>query len=199
VNLPGRAATAVELAAVRGRLVVISLAAALLGPTSVLTACDGDGSGDASSATTAADVTAIVANASVTGVIDGDTIDVHVDTSPGHKVRVRLIGIDTPETVKPNTPVQCYGPEAHTRTEALLPPGTRVRLERDVEARDAYDRLLAYVYRAGDGLFVNRQLVVEGFARTLRIEPNTAHAAEFAAAAADAERADLGLWGTCSR
>jgi endonuclease YncB( thermonuclease family) len=132
-------------------------------------------------------------------VVDGDTIDVELDVRPRHRERVRLIGIDTPETVKPDTPVQCYGPQAHERTAALLPPGTRVRLERDLEARDAYDRLLAYVVRASDGLFVNRQLVSEGFAHTLRIEPNTAHAAELAAAATAAERADLGLWGACSR
>ncbi len=69
---------------------------------------------------------------------------------------MRLIGIDTPETRRPPTsPSQCFGPEASARTTELLPAGTVVRLERDVEARDRYDRLLAYVYRVADGLFVN--------------------------------------------
>jgi micrococcal nuclease len=183
---------------VRGRLVLISLAAALLGPSSILAACDGGG-GNPSVATTAPAANTVVANATVTHVVDGDTIDVELDARSGHTERVRLIGIDTPETVKPDTPVQCYGPEAHERTATLLAPGTRVRLERDVEARDAYGRLLAYAVRASDGLFVNRQLVAEGFARTLRIEPNTAHAVELALAATGAERADLGLWSACSR
>ena len=76
----------------------------------------------------------------------------------GRDERVRLIGIDTPETVDPRKPVQCFGKEASDHTKALLPAGTAVRLERDAEARDRYDRLLAYVYRASDGLFVNLEL-----------------------------------------
>ena len=83
----------------------------------------------------------------------------------------RLLGIDTPETVHPERPVECFGPEASARTAALVPPGTAVRLERDVEARDRYDRVLVYVFRAADGLFVNRALVEEGYARTLWIPP----------------------------
>jgi micrococcal nuclease len=184
---------------VRGRLVLISLAAALLGPSTILTACDGGASGRPPGATTTSSPTAVAANATVSHVVDGDTIDVELDAHRGHRERVRLIGIDTPETVKPETPVQCYGPEAHARTVALVPPGTRVRVERDLEARDAYGRLLAYVVRASDGRLVNLELVQEGYARILRIEPNTAHASELAAAATAAERADLGLWGACSR
>ena len=84
-------------------------------------------------------------SATVTRVIDGDTIVVALG---GHDERVRLIGIDTPETVSPVKPVQCYGKQASNHTKALLPPGTAVRLVRDVEARDVYGRLLAYVYRA---------------------------------------------------
>src|SRR3954451_24306016 len=79
------------------------------------------------------------ANATIVRVIDGDTVDV---TIGGRDEHVRLIGIDTPETKKPNTPIQCYGPEASAFTEELLPPGTPVRVERDVEARDDYGRLL---------------------------------------------------------
>src|SRR5205085_3089746 len=89
--------------------------------------------------------------ATVARVVDGDTIVVHLG---GRTETVRLLGIDTPETVDPRKPVQCFGTEASHRTKELLPPGTGVRLERDVEARDIYGRLLAYV-RRDDGTFVN--------------------------------------------
>lgn len=131
----------------------------------------------------------------VTKVIDGDTIDVRIGRQTR---RIRLIGIDTPETKDPRKPVQCFGKEASARTAALLPPGTEVRLERDVEETDVYDRTLAYVYRASDGLFVNLSLVAEGLADTLRIAPNTAHAAAFAEAAARAQKQQIGLWKACA-
>lgn len=134
-------------------------------------------------------------SATVVRVVDGDTVVVDLG---GRSETVRLIGVDTPETKKPDTPVQCYGPEASAFTTALLPPGTPVRLERDVEPRDAYDRLLAYVYRADDELFVNLELVRSGHAVTLVFPPNTAHARRFADAATDAERDDRGLWGACA-
>ena len=133
-------------------------------------------------------------NASVVRVIDGDTIDADFD---GTETRVRLIGVDTPETKKPNTPVQCFGPEASDFTKHALPTGTEVVIVRDLEARDDYGRLLGYVYRAADGMFVNLELANEGFARPLTITPNDAHAAEIVAAARAAEAADLGLWGAC--
>jgi len=136
------------------------------------------------------------ANATVVRVVDGDTIDV---TIGGHKERVRLIGVDTPETVKPNTPVQCWGPQASTFTKHTLPPGTPVELVRDAEARDDYGRLLAYVYRGSDGLFVNLELARLGFARPLTIAPNVTFSAQFVAAATAAEAADLGLWAVCNR
>ena len=139
--------------------------------------------------------TALSPNATVVYVTDGDTIGVEVD---GVEERVRLIGIDTPETKKPDTPVQCFGPEATAFTESLLPVGTPVYLERDVEARDPYGRLLAYVYLAGDGTFVNLQIVAEGYAQPLTIAPNVAHSTEFVAAARAAEAANLGLWARCT-
>jgi micrococcal nuclease len=128
-------------------------------------------------------------------VVDGDTIDADVH---GSYVRIRLIGIDTPETVKPNTPVQCFGPEASAFTKQVLPAGTAILLVRDIEARDDYGRLLAYVYRAADGLFVNLELAARGYARPLTIKPNDAHASEFAHAARAAEADGLGLWGSCA-
>jgi micrococcal nuclease len=107
------------------------------------------------------------------------------------------LGIDTPETHKPDTPVECYGPEASDRMAALLPQGTTVRLVRDVEARDRYGRLLAYVYRDSDGLFIDLTMVSEGYAGTLAIPPNLAHRGELDAAASGAQSARRGLWQAC--
>ena len=134
-------------------------------------------------------------NATVVKVTDGDTISVMVN---GATEKVRLIGIDTPETKKPDTPVQCFGPEASAYTASLLPIGTEVRLERDVEARDKYGRLLAYVYVAADRTFVNLQIVRQGYARLLTIPPNVAHSEEFVVAARAAEADDIGLWAGCT-
>jgi len=134
-------------------------------------------------------------NAVVLYVSDGDTIGVRID---GVEERVRLIGIDTPETKKPDTPIECFGPEASAFTESLLPDGTELYLERDIEARDPYGRLLAYVYRTADGMFVNLEIISQGFARPLTIAPNSAHADEFVTAARAADAADTGLWAACS-
>ena len=134
------------------------------------------------------------ANARVVKVIDGDTVDVSID---GKVERVRLIGIDTPETKKPNTPIECYGPEASERIAFLLPVGTPVILQRDTEARDHYGRLLGYIFRFSDNLFVNGDLMKGGFARPLAIAPNTTYSKEFSSLATDAQAAKLGLWGAC--
>jgi micrococcal nuclease len=128
-------------------------------------------------------------------VVDGDTVIASID---GKEETVRLLGINTPETVKRNWPIECYGPEASNLTKSLLPPGTAVRLERDIEARDAYNRLLAYVYRIDDGLFVNLELMRQGDAREMSFKPNNAHASDFHEAAAEAEAAGRGLWSRCT-
>ena len=127
-------------------------------------------------------------------VVDGDTIDLDIG---GERQRARLLGIDTPETVDETRPIQCFGPEASDYVKSLLPPGTVVRLERDVESRDRFGRLLVYVYRHADELFVNQALLEDGFATTLSIKPNTAHAGEFEAAKARATRNKRGLWAAC--
>jgi micrococcal nuclease len=131
--------------------------------------------------------------ASVVRVVDGDTVEVRLGR---REETVRLIGIDTPETVDPRSPVECFGEEASARTKALLPAGTGVRLVADVEARDRYDRLLAYVYR-DDGTFVNLALVEDGYASVLTYPPNVAHQSEFTAAAARARDEGRGLWSAC--
>ncbi|MEY2430279.1 MAG: micrococcal nuclease [Acidimicrobiaceae bacterium] len=132
--------------------------------------------------------------ATVVRVIDGDTIVVRIG---GRDENIRLLGIDTPETHKPDTPVECYGPEASDRMAALLPAGTAIRLVRDVEARDRFGRLLAYVYRDSDGLFIDLTMVSEGYAGTLSIKPNFAHRGELEAAATAAQAARRGLWQVC--
>ena len=126
--------------------------------------------------------------------VDGDTVEVVVGDR--HE-QVRLIGVDTPEVFVERGPPECYGPDASAFTKRLLPPGTRVRLVRDVVGRDDYGRLLAYVFLADDGRMVNELLVAGGFAVPLTIPPNSTFARRFVAAARAAERAGLGLWGTC--
>ena len=135
------------------------------------------------------------ANATLIRVVDGDTIDA---TVRGNDERIRLIGIDTPETKKPNTPIQCYGPEASAYTTSLLPVGTALYVERDLVARDDYGRLLAYVYRADDALFVNFEIIRNGYARLLTIPPNVAHEDDFEEGNKLARTADLGLWKGCA-
>ncbi|NND74785.1 MAG: hypothetical protein HKN44_07220 [Ilumatobacter sp.] len=158
------------------------------------TACDGRLLGETTPTTVSAGG-AVEANATVDFVIDGDTIDVVID---GREERVRLIGIDTPETKRPDAPIECYGPEATAFMQELLPVGTPVRIERDIVNRDDYGRLLGYVYRAADGIFVNYEMMRQGYAQTLSIGPNDLYAQLFADAAGAAERDDAGLWGRCS-
>jgi micrococcal nuclease len=128
----------------------------------------------------------------VTRVIDGDTIEVRLE---GRDEDVRLIGVDTPETVKPGTPVQCFGPRASRFTKRLL-EGRRVRLVFGVERHDAYERSLAYVH-LGPRL-VESMLVRRGLARSLTIPPNDRFAPLFRRLERRAALAGRGLWGACS-
>jgi micrococcal nuclease len=128
----------------------------------------------------------------VTRVVDGDTIEVRYRR---REEDVRYIGVDTPETVAPGEPVQCFGPRASDLNHRLV-EGRNVRLVFDAERRDVYGRLLAYVY-VGDR-FVNAVLVRLGFARTLTIAPNDTFAALFERLEQAAGRAGRGLWGACS-
>jgi micrococcal nuclease len=132
--------------------------------------------------------------ATVLRVVDGDTIVVALGEAAE---TVRLIGIDTPESVARDRPDECFGAEASHRLAELLPPGTAVLLTRDVEPRDLYDRLLAYVHRPDDGLFVNAAQVAGGYAEAKDYPPNTTHRADFERAERAARRAGLGLWSAC--
>ncbi|WP_346773966.1 thermonuclease family protein [Brevibacillus sp. SYP-B805] len=120
-------------------------------------------------------------------VIDGDTFE----TIEGE--RVRMIGIDTPESVKPNSPVEPYGKEASRYTKALI-EGKTVRLEFDVEPKDKYGRLLAYVYLP-DGTFVNEKIMRDGYAQVMTIPPNVKYADRLLQAERAARKEGKGLWG----
>jgi micrococcal nuclease len=126
-------------------------------------------------------------------VVDGDTIEVD---DRGRRETVRLLGVDTPETVDPRKSVQCYGPEASAFTKRRL-EGRRVTLERDVEQRDRYGRFLAYV--TVEGRRFNDELIEGGYARLLVIAPNGSHARVMLRKELAAKREGVGLWGTCVR
>lgn len=128
---------------------------------------------------------------SVTRIVDGDTIEV----SGGQTIR--LIGIDTPETKHPSRPVECFGAQATQHATELMGPGTSVRLVYDVERTDRYGRTLAYVHRVSDALFVNLEMVRDGFAVTATYPPNVAHVETFRAAEREARSANRGLWAAC--
>jgi micrococcal nuclease len=129
--------------------------------------------------------------AAVTRVVDGDTIEVMLD---GVEEDVRYIGVDTPESVKPGEPVECFGLAASHFNEELVGDG-RVRLVFDRERRDSYGRLLAYVYL--DELLVNAELVRRGYATALTIAPNDSRAALFERLEREAAVAGRGLWADC--
>ena len=131
------------------------------------------------------------AKAEVLRVVDGDTIEVSVD---GEVQDVRYIGVDTPESVTPGEPVECFGRRAGAFNERIV-GGREVTLRFDRELRDRYGRLLAYVY-VGPRL-VNAVLVRRGYARTLTIAPNDSRAGLFARLERDAGHAGRGLWGEC--
>jgi micrococcal nuclease len=169
------------------RLAVAVLTAALAASlAAVLAAC-----GDGGSTSPADEGGPRSIRVHVIRAVDGDTALVRLGGRPEY---VRYIGVDAPETVKPGTPVQCFGPQASAYDHRLV-DGRQVRLVFDRERRDPYGRLLAYVYRRR--LLVNAALARGGYARTLAIPPNTAHAGLFTRLVARAARRGRGLWGRC--
>ncbi len=124
----------------------------------------------------------------VTRVIDGDTIEIDGGE------RVRYIGIDTPETVDPRKPVQCFGVEASKKNKELV-EGKEVRLEKDITERDKYGRLLRYIW-VGDSL-INLELVKQGFAYSYSYPPDVKYQNQFVKAQQEAREAKLGLWSDC--
>jgi micrococcal nuclease len=130
----------------------------------------------------------------VTHLVDGDTLDVRVN---GVVLRVRLLNVDTPETKKPNTPVQCMGTEASARLAELAPIGSRVKLSYDVDRLDGFGRTLAVVTTKG-GVNASETLAAEGLGVALRIGQNGAGYARVLAAEKQARKLRLGLFsGAC--
>jgi len=130
----------------------------------------------------------------VTSVIDGDTFRIRV----GKKTKtVRMLGIDTPETLDPRKDIQCFGPEASEKTKQLL-QGRKVRLEfnKDREWHDAYGRYLAYVHR-DDELFLNKFLIENGFAREYTFGRAYKFQADFRAVEIVAKMERRGMWMEC--
>ena len=143
----------------------------------------------------------------VTRVVDGDTVEVDITgrnegvgigaARSGDSYDVRLIGIDTPESVKPGSPVECFGRESSAALKALI-EGSEVRLVKDVEEVDGYQRLLRYVY-LGDEM-ANARLVANGYAHAYTYPPNVRWSELFVQLEREARENDRGLWSpeTCS-
>lgn len=133
----------------------------------------------------------------VTRVVDGDTIVVSFGADS--EQTIRLIGMDTPETVDPRRPVGCFGKEASNETKSLL-SGKQVVLQKDVSETDKYKRLLRYVYLPlpdAQTLFVNDYLVREGYAKVLTYPPDVKYNEQFRQAEREARENNRGLWGKC--
>lgn len=133
-------------------------------------------------------------------VVDGDTVIVRFG---GDRFRIRLLGIDTPESVKPDSPVECFGPEASERTKDLLATGSAAVVETDPggDRQDDYGRLLAYVTPVGAAVTVNETLLREGYADLFVFHPAApfSRVRPFRAARDAARRAGRGMWGACGR
>jgi micrococcal nuclease len=137
----------------------------------------------------------------VTRVVDGDTIEVRITgrvagpgagrVQAGSVVSVRLLGVDTPESVDPRRPVECFGKEASAAADALL-EGRRVRMVKDVEETDGFDRLLRYVYVGAE--MANARMVVNGYASAYTYPPNTRWSELFVQLQREAREEDRGLW-----
>lgn len=149
----------------------------------------------------AAPTSTVQTNATVIRVVDGDTIIVRLDGEAGES-NIRFLGINTPETVDPRRPVQCFGKEASKKMKELLPEGSRVRLEEDPQAdeRDKYGRLLRMVFLP-DGTNLNLLMVRDGYAHAYLSFPlNPAMKREIRRLESEARTEQRGLWdpATCN-
>ncbi len=124
-------------------------------------------------------------------VVDGDTVDLDID---GKRVRVRLIGINTPETVDPRRPVECFGKEASNKAKEIL-SGKWVSIESDPtqDTTDKYGRKLLYIYTS-DGTLFNIQMIREGYAHEYTYRYPYKYQQEFKNAEHDARTEERGLW-----
>lgn len=130
-------------------------------------------------------------------VADGDTLTLDCDHQ---KIRVRLIGVDTPETVDPDEPVQCYGPEASHKTKQLASTDVWIGLDPSQGIHDRYGRTLAYVWVA-NGTMINKKLIADGYGREYayyRSGPYK-YQQQFKKAETKAQARRAGLWGECEK
>ncbi len=140
--------------------------------------------------------TAGTAVSTVVKVVDGDTVTVETN---GVRETIRVIGVNTPETVDPRKPVECFGQEASAKANELL-DGQAVRLEADPTQgeRDKYDRLLRYVFLS-DGSDFGKQMIAEGYAYEYTYSTAYKYQQDYKTAQAEAQAAKRGLWadGAC--
>ena len=172
-------------------IIIIGVIAYLFGGESVFNISGNNGGNEAGNQDF---VPAVIVRA-----VDGDTAVVKVD---GQEKRVRFLGVDTPETVHPNKPVQFYGKEASNFTKESL-NGRRVWLEYDSNPQDRYGRHLAYIWLKNpatvnestirESMF-NAKLLLGGYAKVMIIKPNKRYEAEFKKFQEEAKRARLGVW-----
>ncbi len=129
----------------------------------------------------------------VTKTLDGDTFEIKI----GKRImKVRMMGIDTPETLDPRKPVQCYGYESSEKTKELLSGrSVSLRLDKTQSALDKFKRLLAYVYR-DDGIFINQYLLENGYAREYTYNKKYQNQKEFKEIEKKAREEKRGLWGS---
>lgn len=143
-----------------------------------------------------------VQRAAVHKIVDGDTIEI-VYPPDDWWYKVRIVGINAPESVKPNTPVQCYGKESSHRLAEIIPVGATVYLERDVSDEDQYGRLLRHVWvvdrDTGRAYLVSELLARGGYVDARRYPPDDKYDARLAKAELAAKREDDGLWSACDR
>ncbi len=123
-------------------------------------------------------------------VIDGDTVELQT----GEKVR--YIGVDTPESVAPNKPVECFAKEAYEKNRELV-EGKSAILVKDISDKDRYGRLLRYVYV--NDIFINAELVENGYAKAVAYPPDVKFVSKFNALSENAKTNNLGLWGVCEK
>lgn len=138
----------------------------------------------------------------VTDHVDGDTLRVLGSAGSsvlgGDETTVRLLEIDTPESVAPGSPVECYAERAGAALADLAPVGSEVWVAADVELLDPFGRTLLYLWNE-DGVFVNLEMVETGHARAVLYEPNDEHIELMRRAERRSRAAGVGLWGTCER
>lgn len=129
-------------------------------------------------------------SAAIVRVVDGDTVEVQ---AAGKRLKVRLLNVNTPETVDPRRPVQTFGKEASDFAKSLLPPSTRVHYRYDVEHHDQYGRELMHLY-LDDGTWVNALLIRAGYAQLMTVAPNVDAKDFFRRLQSEAQGDGIGLW-----